>query len=300
MRYRPFGISGKAVSAVSLFLREAPNMTTPQAWRAMVYSAMENGINCFEISAGLEVAALGMGEALRAVERRLIFLSWRLRGDGSQPLSAQAIAASVRGGLQRTGAGYFDLLTMDEAAYESLEPNAHGYLADLRAAGHCLALGIVGEGAASEACIASASFDVLATPFNLTSDWKARRRVRDAAAHNMTIIAYDAFPQAQIRVGAGGGGGHVRGGGLLQRKPADPLAGAGTYAFLHQTSSWSPEELCLAYLLTEPTFATIQIEAFRAESISRIAAVTDRDLPTGVAAQIEMARFSAEGERRRA
>ena len=34
MRYRPFGASGKAVSAISLLLREAPNMTTPHAWRA--------------------------------------------------------------------------------------------------------------------------------------------------------------------------------------------------------------------------------------------------------------------------
>jgi len=135
MRYRPFGVAGKAVSAVSLLLREAPNMTTPQAWRTMVFSAMENGINCFEVSAGLDVAALGLGEALRAVERRLIFISWRLRGDGSHPMSARAIADSVRGGLQRTGAGYFDLLTMDEAAYESLEPDAHGYLSDLRASG---------------------------------------------------------------------------------------------------------------------------------------------------------------------
>jgi hypothetical protein len=118
----------------------------------------------------------------------------------------------------------------------------------------------------------------------------------------MTIIAYDAFPSAQIRTGGNGGAkAPMRGPSLLRRPSHDPLAGAGTYAFLHQTSSWTPEELCLAYLLTEPTFATIQVEAFRAESIARVAAVTDRDLPTGVAAQIEMARFSAEGgERRRA
>lgn len=299
MRYRPFGVSGKAVSAVSLLLREAPNMTTPQAWRTVMFAAMENGINCFELTAGLDVLALGVGEALRSVERRLVFLSWKLRGDGSQSLTAEAIAASVRNGLQKTGAKYFDLLTMDEAAYETLEPSAHGYLADLRAAGHCLQLGIVGDGPVVDTCIQSAAFDVMATPFNLTSDWKARRRVRDAADRNMTIIAYDAFPPAQIR--AGGGGAPMRGGSLLRRGPAEPLAGVGTYAFLHQTSSWSAEELCLAYLMTEPTFATVQVEAFRAESIARIAAVTDRDLPTGVAAQIEMARFSADrGDRRRA
>nr|QQZ51467.1 hypothetical protein JKL49_10905 [Phenylobacterium glaciei] len=43
MRYRPFGASGKAVSAISLLLREAPNMTTPHAWRTLVFGAMECG-----------------------------------------------------------------------------------------------------------------------------------------------------------------------------------------------------------------------------------------------------------------
>ena len=52
MRYRPFGATGKAVSAVSLLLREAPNMATPQAWRALAFSAMESGVNAFELSAG--------------------------------------------------------------------------------------------------------------------------------------------------------------------------------------------------------------------------------------------------------
>lgn len=294
MRYRPFGATGKAVSAMSLLLREAPNMTTPQAWRTMVFNAMENGVNAFELTAGNEVLALGFGEAMRAVERRLIFLAWRLRGDGHHALTAEAIAASVRNGLQKIGCGYFDLLMMDEAAFETLEDKAHGYLADLRAAGLCLQIGIVGDGDAVDECIKNATFDVLATPFNLTSDWKARRRVRDAADSNMTIIAYDPFPPALIHGGGSGGAQISRGGGsLLKRTAANPLAGTGTYAFLHQTSSWSPEELCLAYLLTEPSFSTIQLEAFRPDTIARMAAVTDRDLPTGVAAQIEMARFSA-------
>ena len=303
MRYRPFGATGKAVSAVSLLLREAPNMNTPQAWRIMAFAAMENGINCFELTAGLDVMALGIGEALRSVERRLMFLSWRLRGDGSHTLTAEMIAASVRGGLQRTGAIYFDLLTMDEVAYESMDEGAHAYLADLRSAGLCLQIGIVGDGPMVDACIKLGTFDVLVTPFDLTSDWQARRRVRDASDRNMTIVACDPFPAAQIRAAGGGSGSSIQRGGssLLKRSASDPLAGAGTYAFLHQTSNWTAEEICLAYLLTEPTFASIQVEAFRAESLSRYAGVADRDLPTGVAAQIEMARFSqVNGDRRRA
>ena len=293
MRYRPFGATGKAVSAVSLLLREAPNMATPQAWRALTFSAMESGINCFELAAGSDILAMGVGEALRAVERRLIFLAWRIRGDSHKPLSAEAVSASVRAGLQRTGAGYFDLLVMDEQAFVNLDSSARSYLEDLRAGGLALQLGVSGDGPAIDTCIETAGFDVLVTPFNLTSDWRARRRIRDASTKDMVIVASDPFPAG------------------LRNRPAapvkttllgrriDPLAGAGTYAFLHETSGWTPEELCIAYALTEPAFASIQLEAFRSETIDRLAAVPDRDLPTGVAAQIEMARFAADGDGRR-
>ena len=306
MRYRPFSMAGKAVSAVSFLLREAPNMNTPQTWRTMVFAAMENGVNCFELTEGLNIIALGVGEALRSVERRLMFLSWRLRGDGRRALTAEIIADSVRGGLSRTGAQYFDLLTLDELAYESMDDGAHAYLADLKAARLCHQIGIVGDGPSIEGCIHSGAFDVLVTPFDLTSDWQARRRVRDAADRNMTVIACHPFPSAQIRAAGAPPGvasktaNLLRGVGLLASR-SNPLAGVGTYAFLHKTPGWTAEEVCLGYLLTEPSFATVQVESFRAESITRYAAVADRDLPTGVAAQIEMARFSEEGgDRRRA
>ena len=198
MRYRPFGASGKAVSAISLLLREAPNMTTPHAWRTLVFSAMESGVNCFEITAGSEIMALGFGEALRAVERRLIAIGWRIHGDPRKVLTAEAISNSVRGGLARTGAGYFDVLMLDEAAFETLAPDAQGYLADLRAAGLVLQMGVVGDGDSIDACLESGLFDVLATPFSLVSDWKARRRIKDASARDMTMIAYNTSKAAVI------------------------------------------------------------------------------------------------------
>jgi hypothetical protein len=70
-----------------------------------------------------------------------------------------------------------------------------------------------------------------------------------------------------------------------------PLAGVGTYAFLHDTAGWTPEELCLAYALTEPSLATVQIDLGFVDRIEALAAVPDRDTPTGLGAQIEMARF---------
>ena len=74
----------------------------------------------------------------------------------------------------------------------------------------------------------------------------------------------------------------------------------GGYGFLQDTAGWTNEDICLAYALTEPAFATVQVEAWRADAVERLAAVCDKDLPTSVAAQIEMARFGQVATERRA
>ena len=302
MRYRPFGASGKAVSAVSLLLRDAPNMRSPAAWRALAFAAMENGVNCFEVTSGSDVLALGVGEALGAVERRLIFLGWRLRGTATGSITARDIADNIRNGLQKTRARYLDLLMVDETALGSLTPDAIKYLSDLRASGACLQIGIAGDGPEVERCIGGGTFDVLATSFNLLSDWQARRRIRDASAADMTLICCNPIPSGlHPKPVVRSDGERPMRRGLLGLRRIDPLSSSvGSYAFLQDTPGWTQEELCLAYTLTEPSFATIQLEARRASSIERIAAVTDRDLPTGVAAQIEMARFGQIAAERRA
>ena len=302
MRYRPFGASGKAVSAVSLLLRDAPNMSSPSAWRALVFAAMENGVNCFEVTSGSDVLALGVGEALSAVERRLIFLGWRLRGAATGSITARDIADLIRNALLKTRARYLDLLMVDETALGSLTPDAIKYLSDLRASGACLQIGIAGDGPEVERCIGGGTFDVLATSFNLLSDWQARRRIRDASAADMTLICCNPIPSGlHPKPVVRSDGERPMRRGLLGLRRIDPLSSSvGSYAFLQDTPGWTQEELCLAYTLTEPSFATIQLEARRASSIERIAAVTDRDLPTGVAAQIEMARFGQIAAERRA
>lgn len=298
MRYRPFGATGKAVSAISLLLHEAPNMSSPGAWRTLAFSAMENGVNSFELTAGSDVLAMGVGEALSAVERRLIFLGWRLRGTVAGKMTARDIAESVRGALQRTRAGYLDVLTMDEAAVETLTPDARTYLADLKSSGVCLQIGVVGDGPVVDDCISNELFDVLVTPFSLVSDWQARRRIRDACAANMTLLACDPFPTTLPSARVEGDRSPRR--GLLGVRRAEPLANIGGYGFLQDTAGWTTEDICLAYALTEPAFATVQVQAWRADAVERLAAVCDKDLPTSVAAQIEMARFGQVATERRA
>ncbi|HEY9219669.1 MAG TPA: aldo/keto reductase [Phenylobacterium sp.] len=297
MRYRPFGASGKAVSAVSLLLRETSAAPTAQAWRGLLFGAMECGINSFEMVAGSDILARGMNEAMRAVERGLLFLSWRYYGDVHRPLGADELAQSIRDGLGQSAAGYFDLLMLDEAAFQTLTPEAESLLADMKSAGLVLQIGVFGDGPVADACVATQRVDVLSSPFNLVSDGRTRRRVKDAAEANMAVVAYDAIPADLCRTPQQ----QQKTAGLL-RRASEPLAGIGTYAFLHDTRGWSADELCLGYALTEPSFASIQIDSLSTNVIERLAAVTERDLPTGVVAQIEMARFGrTEGtERRRA
>ncbi|MFT4255208.1 MAG: aldo/keto reductase, partial [Caulobacter sp.] len=81
------------------------------------------------------------------------------------------------------------------------------------------------------------------------------------------------------------------------------LANLGGYDFLDSTPGWTAQELCLGYALTEPSLATVQVITRKRDKLEALAQVVERDLPTGCAAQIEMARFSAEqaaGAKRRA
>lgn len=285
MRYRPFGASGKAVSAVSLVLTDTRAAPTPQAWRGVLFGAMECGINAFEIVGGSNTVSRGVGEALQAVERGLLFLTWRICGHPSHPLNADVLGRSIRDGLALTSARYFDLLMLDEEAVQTLTPDAEALLADLKSSGLIVHAGLRGDGDVIDQALRKGSFEAFASPFSLVSDGRSRRRVKDAAEADMAVIAYDAIPLELCRPPQV----QQRSAGLLRR--ADPLAGVGTYNFLHETRGWLAEELCLGYALTEPAFSTVQIDTLAPAAIERLANVTERDLPTGVVAQIEMARF---------
>ncbi len=266
------------------------------AWRGVIFDGMEHGINCFDLADRCPPLAGGMGLALRAVERRLLFIMWTLRGDSRHEMTAQSIAESMRDGLKYSGAKYFDAVMLDETALESLTPQAHAYLQQLKARNYALALGIRGDGDSLDTAIAKAEFDVLAAPYNLTSEWKSRRLLREAAAKNMVTVGYD-FAPAELMTPAKPA---AKVGSPLWRVRPEPLAEAGTYAFLHNTSGWTPEELCLAYGLTEPSLATVQVDTTDHHRIESLSAVPERDPPSCLGAQIEMARFGQEAMRQRA
>ena len=95
---------------------------------------------------------------------------------------------------------------------------------------------------------------------------------------------------AACRMAAASGGflGRLLGGG--RKAPAH----APGYAFLSAIPGWTAEQVCLAYALTEPSLTSVLIHPRSVEALEQLAAVTDRDLPSQLPAQIEMARFAAQ------
>lgn len=294
MRYRPFGNAGVAVSAISLRLEDQPRLKAGD-WRGLIYAALESGINSFEFDGVSPALMDGAAEALAGVERRLLFVGWRLRAQGDRALKAQAVHDMIDQALDRTGLGHIDLATLDDPDASDFPAETLEQLKALRAARLIRLLGLSGGGDRFDDHAASGLFDAMATPFNLASGWAERNRVRAAMTREMAVIGLDFWPQA-LR--------EERRGFLpkpsLWRRRVDPLADVGGYDFLHATHGWTAQQICLAYALTEPSLATVQITADSPAELEALAAVAERDLPTGCSAQIEMARFSAqEAERNR-
>jgi diketogulonate reductase-like aldo/keto reductase len=294
VRYRPLGNTGMSVSAMSLVLDGSCAGMREADWIGLIYAALESGVNAFEVVGAQPTLIDGVGQALQAIDRRLVFVAWRLGwsiGTSGQPVrdfSPEALARVVESVVARTGLTYLDATVLDDPAADELSPRALDMLRRLKDMGRIRLLGVTGRDDAIDAYISSGSFDLVATPFSLMSGWKERLRVKAAVDRDMVVLGYGYYPQT-IREPMGQEPGK---GGLWGRTAAKPLAGAGTYAFLERTPHWSGEEICLAYAMTEPSLCTVQVPADRIDRVELMAAVCERELPSGVPAQIEMARFA--------
>ena len=289
MRYRPFGSTGVAVSAITLRLEDQPRLRGAD-WRKLIFAALENGINSFEIDGVSPALIEGAAEAFSTVERRLLFIGWRLRGALDRALKAQAVHDMIDQALDRTGLGHLDLATLDDPDANVFPAETLEQLKALRGARLIRLLGVAGAGDKFDAYVASGQFEAMATPFNLASGWVERNRVRSAVSREMAVIGLDYWP-ATLRE-------EPKASFLpkpsLWRRRTDPLADVGGYDFLRNTPGWNAQQICLAYALTEPSLATVQVTAGSPDEVEALAAIAERDLPTGCAAQIEMARFSAQ------
>ncbi len=291
MRYRPLGNTGMSISAMSLVLTDTNGMREAD-WVSLIYAALESGINAFEITGAQPTLIDGVGQALQAIDRRLVFVAWRLgwsistSGQPVRDFSPEGLANVVESVVARTGLTYLDATILDDPQSEELSPPALDMLRRLKDMGRIHLLGVTGRDDAIDAYISSGAFDLVATPFSLMSGWKERLRVKAATDRDMVVLGYDYYPDS-VREPS-----QTANGGAWGRTTARPLAGMGTYAFLDRTPHWSGEEICLAYAMTEPSLCTVQVHADKIDRVELMAAVCERELPSGVPAQIEMARFA--------
>ena len=282
MRYRPFGVAGQTVSAVTVPLGERPE--SEAARLRLIYAALEAGVNGFELRDPSAAAALG--QALQVVERRMLVVTLRVGGAG--PLTADAVLAAVEQPLLAGRLQRFDAVTVQDA--QRLTEDGWRTLSTMREAARVRLLGVAGEGV--DAVLARAEPDLLVTPYHLGSAWSERNRMAKAAAARRTVIGEGYHPSLQADEVESARAAVARRGlfGLFQRPaPIEKLDG---YEFLRRTAGWAADEICLAHALTEPTLASVVLDAATPDDVERLAAVTDRELPTGLSAQIEMARFA--------
>lgn len=297
MRYRPFGASGSTVSALTLSLGIDALARGPAAAEEMIYSALEAGINSYRLETADPVLAEVVGRALTNVDRRLLNLSLMLgTGDGKRGSERDFTAPGMTGFIDRalhvSGLGWFDTAILQQPGEDELSQSSLNALKALRATERVKFLGIAGEDEVMDTYVSTGAFDVLVTPYHVNVDWRVQSRVRQAREQDMAILACDYFPESldTPRKAASLVGPRRGFLGLGRRKNNSPLAGAGTFAFLHETANWSAEAICLAHAMTNPSICSVIILSADAERLNRLAAIPERDMPPGLAAQIEMAR----------
>ena len=303
MRYRPFGRSGVAVSALTLRLDAQSVAGGPEGVRRLVYAALEAGVNTFHLAADPVLAEV-VGHALSGLDRKLVCVSLGIgsagrRGSG-RDFSAEGMTAAIDQTLSISGLDWLDLAMLEEPGADELSQSALNALKAQRSSGRVRLLGISGADEVMDTYVSTNAFDVMATPYHVNSPWQVKARIRAALERDMAIMAYDVFPDSLSTAkkaetvhepkkkglfGLGGGSG--------RRRADDPLAGAGTFAFLHRTAGWTAEEICVAFSLTDPAVASVIVDAPTPERIEALAEVPERDLPAGLSAQIEMARVRA-------
>ncbi len=279
MRYRPYTSTGLSSSALTLALRTG--QSTADAYQ-LVCTALECGINSFSFTAGELGAAEALRQAVSVVGRRVLIVMLRLDLDGP-PFERQ-----VRTALAASGVTYLDALMLDQPAPGVL---THSELAELEAIRHArltTRLALAGDAVTTDAYLPKIDFDVLAIRYNICSGWPERNLLKHAAERGMTILGYGphidpAEPQAAAPV--------IRGLARLIRRPQ--MASPEVYAFLDQTRGWSGPQITLGYALTEPGLASVMVEPETPQALESLSEAVERELPAGVAAQIEIARFAA-------
>lgn len=301
MRYRPFGADGAAVSNLTLNFGAESLARGRDAALDLLYSALEAGVNAYRLETADSAAAEVLGEALSHVERRLVCVGLTLGlgagRNGGRDFSAEGLTAAVDRVLQFSGLGWIDMVLLDQPGEHELSQQALNALKALRATGRIKLLGVQGDGDVMDVYVSTGAFDILATPFDIHAGWKLRNRIQAAREQDMVVLAYDYYrdrragprgPEPVEKKGLFGLGGSKA---TPKRQPQTRQSDA--FGFLYRTPNWPAEAICLSYILSDPTICSVIVKAADIDRLQMLTTILDRDLPPGLAAQIEMGRVAA-------
>lgn len=297
MRYRPFGLSGAAISNLTLSFGLDNLARGREAALHLLYSALEAGVNSYRLETADPVAAEVLGEALAHVDRKLVCVGLTLGvgsgREGERDFSAEGMTGAIDQVLRFSGLGLIDVAVLHEPGEHELPQSSLNALKALRATGRVKLLGVAGGDEVMDTYVSTGAFDVLLTPFDINADWKLRNRIRAAREQDMAVFAYDYFTDRRAR--PRGVQPPLKKGlfGLGSAKHPPRPSKNDAFGFLYRTPNWPAEAICLSYVLTDPTISSVIIRADDVERLEMLAATPERDLPPGLAAQIEMGRVTA-------
>lgn len=297
MRYRPFGVSGAAISNLTLSFGLDNLARGREGALNLLYSALEAGVNSYRLETADPVAAEVLGEALAHVDRKLVCVSLTLGvGAGRETerdFSAEGMTAAIDRVLHFSGLGWIDVAVLQEPGEHELPQSSLNALKALRATGRVKLLGVAGGGEVMDTYVSTGAFDALVTPFDINADWKLRNRIRAAREQDMSVFAYNYFTdrRAKPRGTEPAAKKGFFGLGGAPKRPAQSRQ-SDAFGFLYRTPNWPAEAICLSYVLTDPTISSVIISADDVERLNMLAATPERDLPPGLAAQIEMGRVT--------
>ena len=293
MRYRPFGRSGLALSTIGLHLPWHVLTKNRGLTEKLLTTALENGINTYHFETADPKTLAAIADIFSVVERRLLFISIGACDAATDGMTYElaALKDRLRGAIKDSGLMWLDLVLFDKAGTTQLPDNSYDFVKTLQRSKMLRYVGARAQTSDMAGLIDSRRFDVLRTGFDIDSTWDKRRQIDSAIAHEMAVFAEDTFPDTYRKASDLIPQEAKR--GWFGAKAKNPLAGAGTYAFLHQTPDWTPEELCLGYALSQPSLSCIYVTADTPAHLEALAQVPERHLPSSVPAQIEMARFAA-------
>ena len=299
MRYRPFGPFSQSVSAVGVSVDGTGS--SPRAMRDMVTTGLEHGVNLYEAAYGDLAAAEAIAQSSQTLDRSLVMVGLRLRA-GQRDLSRGALIEGLRAVLARSGLRWIDYLVVDDPRPGELGEDFFDVMDAARKARRLRFVGLSGETEAVDELIRSKRFQLFSSNYNLCSNWSVRNRLKLAQGAQLAIIGHNPAPasvtglkQRRQAEAAPEKKSSLLGGLFSGRNPVEEELEADTYAFLRHINGWSPENICLAYALTEPSLSGFLVAPTRVEEVEQLAAIPEKEMPNGVPAQIEMARVSLGG-----